>query len=394
MKKEYIFFIIFLSILFLDLKFSCASLGLSPASKVFYFTPNSSYFVDYVVLYAEPDQKLILSAEGDLKEYVRFDKKNLTGPEAFRVYIDLPNDINKYGENLLRIIVSEYKDPASGISTVLSVGARIYIYVAYPGKYLEIKNFSVTDANENESFSFILSFKNLGSEALEPSAYFEVYSDEKLLDRYNVGRKLVEPNTEDTFEKTVDINKYKAGNYQTFAYLIVNDGNNTVLKANTTLRIGSLFVEIKNWTREVVKGKINPFFIEIESKWNNDIKNIYAEVNVSYENGTKADYFKTSPIELKRWENGVLNGFLNAENLEEGNYNIYITLFYENSNSSKSGNVKIIIPETPKKEFKIPVLYIVIGLITLIGVIIIIFIIFFMKNREFKPNVRENRHKK
>jgi hypothetical protein len=383
-KRIFFFMIILIALLFV--KFVNAGLGITPAITRIDFAPNGSYLINYNILFAEPNQKVSVNITGDFVEYAKSDKKTLNASEGFTVYIDLPQKVNIYGNRKINIRVKEYSDEISrtGLSTLLEVVGLIVIRVPYPGKYGEIRNFYTYNANEGESFSFTLDLENLGSEQLNPEIYFEVYSDNKLLDKYNIGSKAVLTRTVETFEKIVDINKYTAGNYNVIAYVRLDDSSNTLLKTNTTLRIGSLFVEINNWTREVYLGKISPFDIDIESKWNNDIKSVYAEVNVSYENGSYADFFKTSPVSLGRWGKSVLNGFFNAENLAPGNYKANITLFYEETTSSKFVDLRVAVPEVPKKESKILdyiIIFGVAGLIILIAVIILI-VLLKRKNRE------------
>lgn len=356
-----------------------AAIGITPPKVELDFKPNISYAVGFSVINVEPDQKLLVNVTGDFLDYIKVDKKFLLGSESFTVYIDLPNEGGKPGNRYIGVHVKEYKENAGGgFGTVLEIVPVIVIKVPYPGKYAEIRSFFASDTNEGTSYYFSLNLESLGSEDIEPSVKLEVYSNNELLDKYSLGKKLIPAKSTGVFEKTIEINKYSAGTYDVIAYVNVNDENNTVLKTNTTLRIGSLFVDIINWTKEVNKSRINPFNIEIESKWNNDIKNIYAEVNVSYENGTKADSFKTSPIELKKWEKGILNGYFNAENLIEGDYKANIDIIYEGINSSKTVDVKVVVPEVAKK-FKINYILIIISVVILI-IILTISYLFFRKN--------------
>lgn len=378
MEKRII--IIGLAMFILSINLINAGLGISPGRVIIDFKPNSSYLINYQVLFADPEQKLMVSAVGDFADYVKFDKKVFNGTEVFTAYIDFPSQYDSPGKKKLGISIREYSENNNGgIGISLEVIGSVIIKVPYPGKYGEIDSFSASDTNENESFSINLQLSNLGTEDIEPDVDFEIYSKDKLLDKYPVGSKLVQAGTIGVFEKTIDKNKYLAGNYDVFAYVHINDDKSTILKANTTLRVGTLFVDIINWTKEINKSKINQFNIEIESNWNYNLKNVYAQINVTNETGQQADFFKTSPVELNRWEKAILTGYINAENLKEGDYKANITLFYEEAVTNKEVDIKVVIPEVPRSEGKEINYFMIIGIIIagviLAAIIIIIYMI-------------------
>jgi hypothetical protein len=396
MEKRFLIIIgiIFVNIIFL-ISLLNASIGITPPKVEIDFKPNASYMVGFSVINVDPNQTFIVSLDGDFSEYAKVDKKFLKGAESFTVYIDLPKDGGIPGKKTIGVHVKENNNDSGGggIGTLLEIVPWIVIKVPYPGKYGQIKSFFSSDANEGESFYFSLELENLGSEELEPNVNIEVYSDNKLLDKYNLGSKIIETKSVSVFEKTVNINKYPAGTYNVIAYVRLNDPSGTIIKGKTTLRVGSLFVDVINWTKEAYKDKINPFDIEVESKWNNNIKNIYAEVNVTSENGTFVDFFKTSPVSLDRWGKGFLNGFFNAENLIEGNYKANITLFYEDTHSGKVVDIRVVIPEIPKKEFIIPNYLIIIGIVSLIIIIVIAIMVIFFIRKSQKDYGRTKRKK-
>lgn len=377
--KKRVLFLLFGAVLIFNICNVYAGLGITPATTKVDFQPNMSFLVNFNVLSASPGTNLMVYADGDLSQYVSFDKTLLTGREGFTAYIDLPNFINKSGKNRLYIKVKEYSNESSGISALLEVGALITIKVPYPGKYAEINSFSVNNVNEGEPIRFYLELNNLGSEEINPSVNIEVYSENKLFDSYSLGAKKIAANTIDYFEINSGKKEYRAGSYHAIFYVNLNDEDKTILKANTTFFVGNLFIDIINYTKEVNKSKINPFNIGIESKWNNDLKNVYAEVNVS-KDGKEADFFKTPSIELKKWEKANLRGFFNAEELEEGTYKANITLYYDEKQTTKIVDVNVVSPETPKKRMILIIIAIIIVVIAIM--IIIAFYLLYRKKNE------------
>jgi hypothetical protein len=337
------FFLLSIIVLMVNIYNVNAYLGLTPALIKTDFEPEMKFFVNFNVLGAGAEQNLSVYAAGDLAEYVSFDKINITGGEGFTAYVTLPKNVSKPGKNNLFIRIGEMKNVNEGIGTRLEIGALISIKVPYPGKYAEITNFNADEVNEGDAVGFSANVESLGTEDISASANLKVYSDNKLMDNFDLGTKLMKPKTSELFEKKVEAGHYKAGLYN--ASIEVDYGDyKRILKSEKTFRVGSLLVEIINWTSEFNKSKINPFEIEVESKWNNNLDNIYAEINVSDNEGKQIDFFKTPSSELRKWEKIKLKGFFNAENAEEGEYNAKIALFYSQKTTEKIVKIKIVSP--------------------------------------------------
>jgi len=346
-----------------------SSLGLTPAIIEQNFEPNGKFLVTFKVLGASENQDLFVFAEGDFSEYVSFDKTNFTGGNSFTAYIDLPTQTIKYGKNKLFIKVKEVFDiDVRGIGTKLEIGALIIIKVPYPGKYAEINSFEITATNENESVIFISKIENMGNQDLNASVSVDVFSEEELIESIFIGSKQLKPRDIKTFAGAAK--GYKAGVYDAIA--IVDFGEDIKNENKKQFKVGGLIVKIINWTSEIIQGKINEFEIEIESEWNNDIENVYAEVNISKKNGF-SNVFKTPSVKLGRWETTKLEGFVNAENLDSGKYQANITLFYEGETTEKIVNVNIIRGELNTAVIKY-VVFAGIGVLILIVFIVIILI--------------------
>lgn len=367
-NKKRLILIVFSMFLIFNFYSVYAYLGLTPAKIETDFEPGLNFSVNFRVLTDPLEQKFKVYADGDFSEYVKFDKTNLTGPESFTIYVNLPNEAEKPGQNYLYIKIAELLEEGSGIRTRLEIGALIVIKVPYPGKYAEIKSFGMNDANAGEAVNFIVEVESLGYEDIYADADIYVYSNGELIDNFPFSKKTIKSQTSETFKKTVE-EGYKSGVYN--SSVIVNYGE--IIKKERQFRIGSLFVDIINYSSEFVKGKINEFKVEIESKWNNNIYDVHAEVNIT-NNGEEVDYFKTPSIELGRWEKNKLKGFLNAEDLDVGRYKAKIMLFYENEINEKIVDINIVRSEINKQIF----------IRVSIGIVIFIGIVYFVLRKKIK----------
>jgi hypothetical protein len=359
MKKKRIFLIIFLIFTFLNC-FNVFALGLTPAKIEVDFVPKYKFKVDFTVLGGE--KNLLIYADGPFEENVRFDKENVSGGQGFTAYVDLPEETESYGENPLFIRVQEQSTRESGIGTRLAVGALILIKVPYPGQYAEISKFSLNDANIGEPINFTIRVSNLGQENIAANAKIEIKNSRKeTIKELDLGNKFIESPKEETFTKVLNTSSFRPGTYNSTAIV---DYGKELLKQEESFRIGTLFVNITNYTRKVEQGKIGKFIIKIQNKWNDDIENVYAEVNVT-KDGNMTDFFKTPSISLEAWKEAELSGFLNSENVDSGTYDANISLYYNKKITSKIGDVEII--GTFNYLF-----FIILGAVILLAVIIVI----------------------
>lgn len=362
----WIFIILFLS---LNCSLVIASLGITPAKMIIDFEPGLKFFSHFKSTGAAPDQKLEVYADGDFADYVTFDKTELVGKQGFTAYVDLPNNAEKPGENKLYIMVGEKRKNEQGFGARLEVGALILIKVPYSGKYAEIKGLNINEVNENEPIDFSLVVDNLGTENVLVESELVVFSDGKVVHEYNLGNQFINSKNSYIFSKTV-YEGYNKGSYIAKG-IIKYDG--TVKNISREFQVGTLFVEVVNWTKEVIVGKINEFEIEVKSEWNNDINNVYAEVNIT-DGDFQVDFFKTPSIFLGKQANSVLKGYVNAEELKTGKYKARIKLFYDGESSESVVDFKI----RYKKE--INYVYVVGGVV--IAILLIAFLVLFFKKRK------------
>jgi len=355
-----------------------ASLGLTPALVQTDFEPGFSFLVNFNVVGADSSQKLEVYAAGDFAQYVQFDKTNLTGAEGFTAYINLPETAEKPGKNKLFIRVREVVEAGAGIGTRLEIGALVLIKVPYPGKYAEIKSFSINDANEGEPVNFNLEVESLGAEAVYVAPNIKVYANGEIVDEVNFGGRAVNPKTSEGFSKVSD-KTYRAGIYNATA--TVDYGKS--IKQEAIFRIGSQFVNITNWSSNFFVGKISEFSIDIESKWNDDISNVHAEVEVS-KDSAQVDFFRTPSIELKRWETASLKGFFSSEKLKKGVYQANISVIYGSKKTEKFVDINVVNPPVNVK------LIIIIAAVCAVLILLVIIILYLLlkKNKKKKNSKR------
>jgi len=134
------------------------------------------------------------------------------------------------------------------------------------------------------------------------------------------------------FRKFLNTSGYKPGDY--IAEAVIDFGD--IVKVNKTFRVGSLFVGVSNFTEQLQKGKIQEYIIGIESKWNGDLDEVFADVNIF--NDVENITFRTPSVSLAAWESKNLVGFVDTEELE-GEYDVNIILNYVGAKTFASGKL-------------------------------------------------------
>jgi hypothetical protein len=174
---------------------------------------------------------------------------------------------------------------------------------------------------------------------------------------------------ESFFRKFLNTSGFRPGDYE--AEALVDYGS--VSRTNKTVRIGSLFVNVTNVTGSLEKKEgIQKFHVNVESFWNDYVKEVYADVNIS--NSSFNTGFRTPSKDLEAWKEAQLVGFLDTSTLT-GEYESKIMLHYEGSATEYKGRLEI-----TEKSYT---LYIAVGVVIAIALIgVIVFAIFKLRKKK------------
>lgn len=345
-----------------------SALGISPGKIEFNFQPGLEQTISYRVFGTGSETELRLYIEGDLAQYVKLDKEKLIGGGGFIVILKLPEYIEKPGKHRILIGAREIIDEElveTMIGTSINIRGVIEINVPYPGKYIEI-TLKSHNVNVGEPVRFELEINNKGKETVIFSPKIEISSQEKLIETLYLKERVLKSQETIKLYKVLDTTDYNPGTYTALA--VVDYGK--VAKAESSFKIGELFINITNTTKQIIIGGIQRFDIEIESGWNDKIEGVYAEVSILNTSDTMIS-FKTSPTSLTPWEKKTITGFFDTANFKKGFYDVNITLIYYGKDVGKSSSELVKI-EFIKKTNKILIWYIIGGIILLGGIVLLI----------------------
>jgi hypothetical protein len=357
---------------------SSGSIGITPAYFKEFFEPGLERTYTFEVTSLErTDLKIYVT--GDLAEYVNLTESLIKGKGKFDARIKLPEYIEKPGTHSIYIGAIESKEEIEGkmmIGGVAAVQAKVDILVPYPGIYLEY-SFDIKSINEGEKTEMELKLDNLGTEDISIKPSIKIYdkNETKVLLNEELEKVFLKTKESKTIRKSLETQNFAPGEY--FGILTLEYENKTD-KSIKDFKVGVFFVEITDYSYLFERGKINPFLIEIESKWNTKIEKVYAEIAITYE-GVLIQKFQTFSTSLEPWEKKNLTGYIDTTELETKRYTANIKVFYEGSSTNKL--VAIYIQNPPKKE---KLLYILLGVVLLIALIAIISLIIKTKKLRYE----------
>ena len=322
-----------------------AAIGISPPESIVDFKPNLEQSFTIIVLNnADEDVTAGIFAEGALAQYVILpENTTLNIPKGGRAYfsyaLKLPESIERPGIHDTQIGVREEFEPESGISAVTAATSRLRVLVPYPGKYLEVV-FSADDAEAGKPVNIRLAVTSRSTEIINriiPEV--EISYEENKIYSFTMP-EIANLAPSETAERTFKLNTkgYKAGDYSAKAR-ITFDEKETI--TGDGFRIGTIDINILNYTEEFEIGRINEFNISIMSQWNEDIPNVYADISVM-DNGAKIAGLKTPSFSISPWRTETIKAYWDVkESLEPGEYDAEITLHYLNKTSVKQGKVML-----------------------------------------------------
>lgn len=329
MQKRLFFF---LSLLFVLFAYPVISIGLSPATTHVAYVPGSSETFSFYILNTRgEDIDAHLYATGEYASLITFPEKVVTIPKdqtrEVQATITFPESILTPGPQHIKIGVIENpieERATQGVVPKVGVEMKVKFDIPYPGKYLQFR-LEVPLINTGEKLPVYLHLKSFGKEVVEHmTGTITLSTTEKDYYALPVSLEKIQPEEERLINNLLPTNDFPPGDYQatgTFTY----DG--LAGFAETDFRIGSLFVNLTNMTLTFERGTIAPVELHIASRWNKNIDDVYATIDIS-QNNKLVTSLKTPSISLSPWETSILRAYWDTHERERGNYDTTITLHY------------------------------------------------------------------
>ena len=267
--------------------------------------------------------------EGDLAKYMSVDKNRISGSESVTASLVFPSVVDSPGVNKVRVGARQIVDDVNGVGVAADVRGVIKINVPYPGRWIDLE-LVAPNVNFGDVVNMSLKIFNRGNESVEVAPMIQIFREEEFLENFDLKKVRVNPANFVVVYFALDSSVYSAGDY--VATALGDYGEERLARDDDEFRLGELLVRVVNYTRDFKEGGIEKFKIEVESFWNNDIGEIYAEVIVD---GDDELGFVTSTTDLRAWRSKTLEGFLDVSDVASDYLGANIVLYYENRTSSE-----------------------------------------------------------
>ncbi|MCK4553041.1 hypothetical protein KAT80_02465 [Candidatus Pacearchaeota archaeon] len=336
-------------ILILALQSVCA-IGITPGRTTINFEPNLQKEVFFSVTNSEQkEMSVIFYIKGELKEAVLLSQDRagfLSGESSkfFSYVVSLPGQFDRPGLHTAEIVAQEVPEGAEEEGTILgstiAVVTQLYVYVPYPGKYLEF-DVEVIEASPGQSTIFLIpmiSRGNLGIKKVKTK--IEIYSGETFIDEFELEETGVLAGERKeligTWDTDVDVGRYNAR-------IILNyDGEEKIIKKE--FNIGEAKLEIELITvKNFQLGEIAKFNILVNNKMNQEVKDINVNMVLYGEERNVIADFRSANYDAPSLSKIEMVAYWDTEGIDKGVYDGKLILRYGSEKDEK--NVKVEVTE-------------------------------------------------
>ena len=282
----------------------------------------------------------------------------------FKIILTYPQQLDRPGGiyELRAGVIETVASSGGTFGAKTAVEVPIFVRVLYPGKYLKA-SLDAPDVNIGQFVNMKLRLENWGKEDLEKvDAVVNVYdpNNRTMATIYSSNGKIPSRESKDA-QITVDTTGYSPGEYTVVADI---DYDGKKLEISDIFKVGSLNLELVDYTQEFLKGRINPFDITVKSGWNSPMDDVYAVVSI---NGKE---LQTPTTVINPWSTKVLRTYWDNNNTEVREYDGTITLHF--SGESEEHPIKVMVVKEMRVEQPLTIEQISIGALVVIVAALII----------------------
>ncbi|MAE13240.1 hypothetical protein CMO92_01630 [Candidatus Woesearchaeota archaeon] len=361
MKKALTWILVFLILLS-----TVTALGIAPSRKVIDYEPGEIQLGGRILNNEKQAMKVMLIAEGPLKEHVTFEQNILNikqdqGEFPFTYTVDIPESlepgtqeinilavqlppdetvlvVNLPGDDTPEsIITTSYEteknvDDQKEVSARIAVTQQLRIMVPFPGQWVDGRLFIQT-ANIGDDIEFVVSIFNRGTEPVNVSGRIIIKGPtNQLIDEIELTTQHLAENGEGKLVGQWKNVEY-AGEYLAEAQILFADKHFTLQKQ---FSVGNLFIQIKDIVVANFRlGSIAKFDVLVRNQWNKAVQEIFANFTVLDKAGKVLSTFKSSEISLQALQEGNVTGYWDTAGVDQGAYDINVILNYASRTSEK-----------------------------------------------------------
>lgn len=318
---------------------SVYALGVTPGRTTLDFSPGLSRTVAFsVVNSGTKDMNVVLSAQGDLKDYISLSTSSASVLAAqnkpFSYTINLPNSLEPglhVGEIYILEVPESVGAGGSAVLATLAVVTQLHVNVLYPGKFAEAE-LVIYDANQGADVQFIFPVESKGEfDLTDVKANVDVYNSlGDKVDSFNTQSISIPGGTrkELVYAWTADV---PIGNYRAAASLIYDEGT---IPLEATFSVGSKELELQEISvNDFSLGEIVKLEMLVENKWSEKISGAHIETRIKNDRGEVVSSFDSAKYDIDALAKQTFVSFWDTAGVLPGDYNTEVSINYAGKSS-------------------------------------------------------------
>ena len=337
------------------------------------FYPNMEREFTFQIQGAE---RLQIQQAGDLVNYSTIiDDTGVEGPRWFKVILKLPESLEE-GTHVLYVGAIELAEQGATISATAAVRIPIYVTVLNSEPFLKA-SLVATDGNPEENITLVLGLQSWSYKEIphiEASINIFEYPTNTMKETVTIQHDHLAPSTSVSIPVTFPAARLGQGDYM--ANATITYGENTTETNDAHFKIGTLEIYLINHTTTFYRNEINEFQLDIRSKWNHDLEDVYATIQIDKEG------IQTPTLVLKPFSQETLLGYWNIGNVTVGPRQADVTInFQKTGQIKKRVNLEVVDRAQIESPFNLTPKLVTSILLIVIVIIIIADIIWLMRRK-------------
>lgn len=355
MDKRFIFlFFSFLILSFFSSAGNAYALGLGglPERLEILFEPNLTLSKTFYIINSDESEfPMIMSVQSDLKDYVNISEYEFmlgprssgNGAKMLSFTLSLPEKIESPGRHTITIYATQnVQNTGQGIVARLQLGYVFWVFVPYPGKYVEF-DVKIENTTVNRSVKFTVDGRNRGNETIEEAEFiFSVYDPSgRLVASFASDKKSLQPNEEAEFTARWLANGVNPGKYS----LVVEASYDGISQQKTMdFMLGSPTARILEvLANPIVNGSIGKITTTVASEWNERLTGMYVVLGLKKDSATYGA--RSNAFDLDPFGEANITTFWDTSNAGGvGKYEGLAILYYLNKTDNATFYVDVVEP--------------------------------------------------
>jgi len=340
-------FLLIIGLVWLVVIPNASSLGITPGRTTIDFKPNLEKTTPFSVLNTEHKyMQVMLMVRGELADSITlFDSLVDFAPsdesKSFNYKINLPGNLEP-GLHTAEIVALEVPKPSEEgtyVGATVAVVSQVYVYVPYPGKYVDVE-LNVLDAEQNSTATFIVPVVSRGKLGIgNVRALIDIYTSlNEKIGSIETDTRSLEPGARTELTAKWDVN-VNPGNYLAKVTVFYDDESKSFEKE---FSVGSQMLSIESiLVNNFRLGEIAKLQILVENRWNQELKNVFANLLVyNHENQVMVDV-KSAAEDIPALTKKELLAYWDTVGVKEGEYNGKLMVRYNEKSTDKNLLLKI-----------------------------------------------------